>query len=202
MLTQEMLAGAAVVCLFYLLNITGILWDSTTLSSSSSSSYFMIPYRARSFTTTSIGAAGTTPTVVISYAKYDNPHDYISGSPFLWSLRCSGFQGRVVLVVDDKTHTTPTPHHRAIFSSLNITTHPSSPPPLSPVACQMNGGGGGGDHHDSDEEVVLDPRCLEAAFSRYYYYKEVLLDPRYSFHNNTRVLLADFRDTIFQVSKE
>lgn len=119
------------------------------------------------------------PQVVIAMASYPQPHMYWD-SAFVWSLRCAGYKDDLVLVVPPEMHTAP-PHKLAdFFRDMAVTTQAMA----KGSACD-------------DEAGSVDPRCLGPEFGRYVEYEKAL--EAYT-NEDTRVLLIDFRDTMFQVS--
>lgn len=127
-------------------------------------------------------------TVVLAMAAYPNANDYVS-SPFIWSLRCTGYDGLLVLLVPPSLHNSPPPKLQAFFRDMNVTTIPIHEPPYD---CQLPSG-------DEGEGVSVDVRCLGPEMSRYVAYRDALQDPRLDLGPRTRLLLQDFRDTVFQV---
>lgn len=128
------------------------------------------------------------PQVVVAMASY--PHAMIFWrQPFVWSLRCTGYKGDIVLLVTPELHNSPPPELAAFFKEMGVTTQPVGAN-MEGVVCPPQ--------EKLEEQLYLDPRCMNPEFSRYYEYQMALSkyeDP------NTRVLLVDYRDTIFQVGR-
>lgn len=119
-------------------------------------------------------------------AAYENQSRYFD-IPFVWSLRCTGYDGDIVLLVPEKAAENPTPEVSAFLKDFRVKLHPIRDsinvcPPI--------------DAWDALE--TIDPRCLRPDHSRYFYYDEVI--SAYP-DNRTMILLSDFRDVIFQVCR-
>jgi hypothetical protein len=126
------------------------------------------------------------PQVVVAMAAYSHPGIFYH-QPFIWSLRCAGYKGDIVLVVVPELHYSPPAELATFFQDMGVTTQAGAG--MEGVVCPTE--------DKLNQTSYLDPRCMKPEFSRYYEYQRALTNYK---DPHTRVLLIDFRDTVFQVS--
>jgi hypothetical protein len=129
------------------------------------------------------------PQAVIAMAAYDAEAEFWDNA-FIWSLRCTGYKGDIVLMVTPKIHQRKCSERlKQWFIDMEVVTVPYE---LVPPGCPTK--------KDLDKVEFVEPRCFgifEPEVTRYLYNGQILEemypDPE------TRVFLPDYRDVIYQV---
>jgi hypothetical protein len=129
------------------------------------------------------------PQVVIAMAAYDAEAAFWDNA-FIWSLRCTGYKGDIVLMVTPKIHQRECSEKlKQWFIDMKVVTVPYE---LMSPGCPTK--------DDLDKVDFVEPRCFgifEPEVTRYLYNGKIL-DEMYP-DPETRVFLPDYRDVIYQV---